>query len=217
MMKKEMMILLICVMSILLCSCKNRSSVEEKSAGKNSYQEYIQLVQQYEKDKTDCKYDLIYFNADDIPELVAGVPGSFVALYSLDETGKIHTIMDDWPYGAFGNAGYEVLEKEGLIRNYNSDYAGLVVTTSLIKVKDNYQQEMYSSILMPEEIKEEEIDQEMKKDAEEYLKEFGGYYFNDKLITKEEFLAQVPEKEFELLYGEMSASEIIEELTDLER
>ena len=40
-------------------------------------------------------YNLIYFNDDDIPELVVGVNGYYTSLYTYSD-GKVYTLMDHW-------------------------------------------------------------------------------------------------------------------------
>ena len=212
-------IILIGILAVCLCACNKTELQTESDKEKNGkYYEYIKLIEQYEKEYTenDCKYDLVYFNEDSIPELVAGVPGKFVGLYSIDQEGKLHTILEDWPYGSYGNQGYEFLPEEGMIRNINTDYDGLVVTTSYIKINQQYQTDMYSSILLQEGAKEEK-DKEIKTQVDKYLEEFGGYFHNDISITKEEFMNQISEEKFEFLLGEMSATEVKEELSDLGR
>ncbi len=74
-------------------------------------------------------FDLIYFDADEIPELVAGEPGYFVSLYTY-EAGTVYPLMDRWAYGAMGNAGYEYCARKNSLRNVNSDFAGAIVYTT---------------------------------------------------------------------------------------
>lgn len=81
------------------------------------------------------EYDLIYIDGNEIPELVAGVTGFYVSLYTYDnDSGKVYTLMDDWGYGAMGNAGYEYLPGMNILRNYNSDFAGGIVYTTYMNM-----------------------------------------------------------------------------------
>lgn len=82
-------------------------------------------------------YDLIYFDEDEIPELAAGVRGYEVSLYTYDN-GTVYTLMDGWPYGAMGNAGYEYSPGKNSLRNYNSDQAGAVLYTTYMAVGKNH-------------------------------------------------------------------------------
>lgn len=82
-------------------------------------------------------YDLIDFDADDIPELVAGVNGYYTSLYAYSG-GTVYTVMDRWPYGVMGNAGYEYCPGENRLRNYNNDYAGAIVYTTYMEIGDSH-------------------------------------------------------------------------------
>ena len=75
------------------------------------------------------KYKLIYFDDDDVPELVVDDPGYFVSMYTYHD-GRIYTVMDEWVYGAGGNHGYDYCPRKSSVRNYNTDYAGLILYTS---------------------------------------------------------------------------------------
>ena len=91
------------------------------------------------------KYNLIYFDEDDIPELVADDTGYFVSLYTY-HVGKIYTLMDRWGYGAGGNHGYDYCPGKSSVRNYDTDYAGLILYTTYWKLGDGYELEHVVSI-----------------------------------------------------------------------
>ncbi|NBH17065.1 hypothetical protein D3Z55_06155 [Clostridiaceae bacterium] len=97
----------------------------------NSYQEAYQAVSRlYEAEGTDSiEYGLIYFDEDEILELIVGVRGYYTSLYTY-QNGTIYTLMDRWPYGAMGNAGYEYAPKRNSLRNYNTDFAGAILYTT---------------------------------------------------------------------------------------
>ncbi len=79
-------------------------------------------------------YDLVYFDSDAIPELVAGAAGYYTSLYTYSN-GYVYTLMDRWAYGAMGNAGYEFSSRKNSLRNYNTDYAGAILYTTYIDRK----------------------------------------------------------------------------------
>lgn len=81
------------------------------------------------------EYNLIYFDDDDIPELVAGVNGYYTSLFSYKD-GKVYALMNRWAYGAMGNAGYEYCPKMNSMRNYNADYAGAIMYTTYMAIRD---------------------------------------------------------------------------------
>lgn len=88
----------------------------------------------------EIEYNLIYFNEDDIPELVAGVNGYYVSLYTYRD-GSVYTLMDRWGYGAMGNAGYEYSERNNSLTNFNADFAGAIGYTSYMEMNDECQLE----------------------------------------------------------------------------
>lgn len=83
------------------------------------------------------EYNLIYFDGDDIPELVSGVRGYYISLYTFHD-GRIYTLMDCEAYGAGGNPGYEYVPGQNSMRNYNTDYAGLILYTTYASISDQY-------------------------------------------------------------------------------
>lgn len=91
------------------------------------------------------KYKLIYFDDDDVPELVADKPGYFVSMYTCHD-GRIYTVMDEWGYGAGGNHGYDYCPRKSSVRNYDTDYAGLILWTGYWTLGDEYKLERVASI-----------------------------------------------------------------------
>lgn len=90
-------------------------------------------------------YELVYFDEDDIPELVADYGGYFMSLYTYHD-GRIYTLMDEWGYGAMGNSGYEYCPGKNSLRNYNADYAGLILYTTYCSVSAEYTMDTVVSI-----------------------------------------------------------------------
>ena len=91
------------------------------------------------------EYAMIYFDDDDIPELVADHPGYHVSMYTYHD-GRIYTLMNQWGYGAGGNHGYEYCPRKGSVRNYDADYAGLILYTTYWELGDRYQLDHVVSI-----------------------------------------------------------------------
>lgn len=81
------------------------------------------FINLYFGDSEELTFDLIYVNEDSIPELVIGQEGFHVSLFTWKD-GEVITLMDMWPYGAFGNAGYAYYPKQNIMYNRDSDYAG---------------------------------------------------------------------------------------------
>lgn len=86
---------------------------------------------------SEIEYDVIYVDGDEIPELVSGHTGYSVSLYTYD-AGTVYPLMLKWGYGAMGNVGYEYAPERNNIRNYNSDYAGLIMYTTYMAVGKNH-------------------------------------------------------------------------------
>ncbi len=91
-----------------------------------SWQEaYAQIAKVYRISNNMFLYDLIQADGDDVPELVIDYPGYGTSLFTY-ENGSARCLMNHWPYGAGGNAGYSYLPGTGVYYNGNADYAGAV-------------------------------------------------------------------------------------------
>ncbi len=106
-----------------------------ENANKSYKSAYIEKATELDDGK--CKFNLIYFDDDDIPELVAGEDGYYTSLYTYSN-GEIYTLMEHWVYGAMGNAGYEYVPKKNSLRNYNSDYAGAIRYTTYMEIGESH-------------------------------------------------------------------------------
>lgn len=70
-------------------------------------------------------FDLINLDVDDVPELVCDYSGYRINVYTYVD-GHVKPLMYNYAYGAMGNYGYEYAVGKNVIRNCNSDYAGLI-------------------------------------------------------------------------------------------
>ena len=86
---------------------------------------YVQVVEQYHAENDEYKFDLVDTDADGVQELVADLPGYQMSLFTYED-GTVRCLMDHWPYGAMGNAGYSYVPEEGIYCNTNSDMAGAI-------------------------------------------------------------------------------------------
>lgn len=123
--------------ALTISSIRDLLSDGKKNGEFTSYQEAYRAVSRLSdlEWSGSAEYDLIYFNEDDIPELAAGVEGYNVSLYTYRD-GKIYMLMDAWAYGAMGNAGYEYCPGKNSMRNYNSDYAGAIMYTTFMAIRE---------------------------------------------------------------------------------
>lgn len=85
----------------------------------------------------DTRFNLMYFNDDDIPDLVVSVP-SMISLYLYDNAG-VHSPIYEWPFGAGGNAGYDLLTKRAAVENFDQDYAGMIYYETFMIMDENYE------------------------------------------------------------------------------
>ncbi|SDB43142.1 hypothetical protein SAMN02910298_02135 [Pseudobutyrivibrio sp. YE44] len=79
------------------------------------------------------KYNLIYLDEDDVPELVVDNEGYYLKLYSFKD-GHSVPLANDFGYGAAGVVDYEYAPKKNCIRYSNSDYAGLICFLNYMSV-----------------------------------------------------------------------------------
>ncbi|MCM1121203.1 MAG: hypothetical protein NC416_01330 [Eubacterium sp.] len=98
----------------------------------------LSILAQGEEPYEDYQYDLIYVDEDEVPELVTGQNWYYVNLYTYAD-GTVYTLMDDWGYGAMGNAGYEYAPGDNSIRNDNADYAGAIMDTTYMRINDQHE------------------------------------------------------------------------------
>lgn len=177
-------------------------------------QAYIDAIRTYESTYSDkeCTYALIYVDDNEIPELVAGVAGQWVSLYTYGD-GKLHTLIDGWGYGVGGNPGYMYLERQNIIYNENADFAGDLNYYYHWEIKKNYKlEDYYSGELVMSAFKDADGNG-IPTDDEILATPI--YTYDGEEITKEEFQSYMFEGEYELIVGELSASEIISDLEKL--
>lgn len=126
---------------------RNFLSGGKKNGEFTSYQEAYTAAARFCSLKSDNEYtyDLIYVDGDDIPELSAGIHGYFVDLYTY-QNGTLYLPMNRWPYGAGGNSGYEYAPRQNSIRNYDQDFAGLIMNTTYMKINEKHAIETVASI-----------------------------------------------------------------------
>ena len=156
-------------------------------------------------------YDLICFDEDDIPELVTGVAGYYVSLYTYHD-GMIYRLMDCWPYGAMGNAGYEYAPGKNSLRNYNSDYAGAILYTTYMTMNEQY---VLDTVVQIETCNFDDVNQNGFPDENE--EESLGYYsvsHIDGIEVSEEECASYEAGEYEYMEPKMNMEELQERLNE---
>lgn len=154
-------------------------------------------------------YDLIYVDNDDIPELVAGVRGYYASLYTFHD-GTVYSLMDDWGYGAMGNAGYEYAPRENNLRNYNTDHAGAVCYTSYMAINQmNSGTYFIGTHAQITTVNFDDANKNGMPDEEEYdsIGKYAVYYLGDKEVALDE-IPDFNAEHYEYIEPEISLEEL---------
>lgn len=174
-----------------------------------SYQEAYYAVSRLCELEGAKGYDLIYFDEDDIPELVAGVSGYYTSLYTYSN-GKVYLVMDRWAYGAGGNTGYYYVPKKNSLRNWDQDGAGAILYTTYMTISKQHTMDVVVTIVLYN-FDDANGNGSMDKDEEDSLG-YGKLYIDGKEVTDEE--CEIYEKgEYEFIGTEMSLRELRSNLT----
>ncbi len=177
----------------------------------DSYQEAYEAVarlcdMETEEEIYDMAYDLIYVDEDDVPELVACHQGYSVSLYTYWD-GAVYALMDDWGYGAMGNAGYAYAPRRNNIVNDNSDYAGAILYTTYMAVSNHQSVDVIACI---ETFNFDDVNQNGYPDEEELdsMGMYGVSYIDGVEITAEE-AASYKVGDYEWIEGSMTFAELL--------
>lgn len=186
-------------------------------ACKAAYMETVQAFYDanisYEDDYCKLGFDLVYFDDDDVPELVCGLNGYFVSLYTYD-AGAVYCIIEEYPYGAGGNAGYDYYERQGIIYNRDADMAG----AEIYECYDTYDKMTHKMDPDPVYISTRYGDDSNGdgmldwEEAEAYTEGHEHYYIDGREVTKEEQDAVRIPGETKFLYGNLTYSDICSKL-----
>ena len=156
-------------------------------------------------------YDLIYFNNDSIPELVASLDSYWVSMYTYDpKQDKVYQVIDNWAYGAMGNAGYEYLPGKNFLRNYNSDFAGAVRYAYCGKMKNHKIVSRYPKELRTQNYKDK--NNNGMPDEGEYTDQTSCYYGNKKISAKKYGSYTKASEKFKLIIGTKTFKQIRKKL-----
>ena len=148
------------------------------------YREAYEAVIKFSALDNEQGYDLIYFDEDDIPELTVGLNGYHISMFTYED-GMVYQVMDQWGYGAMGNAGYEYSPKKNSLRNYNADYAGAILYTTYMKMSAQHTMESVVEIVLYnfDDVNQNGIPDE---DEEGSIGYYGVNYIDGKEASQEE-------------------------------
>lgn len=190
-------------------------ALPEPEAGPPSWvAAYCDQVLACEAESPDAEYALIDLVGGEIPALAAGHTGYEVSLYQYGG-GELHTLMDHWAYGAGGNHGYEYLPGQGVIRNYDTDLAGLILYTRYDRVTEDWTLDGYTLALW--NFEDRNHNYFMDGDEEETLGQAGFYYLDGQALTAEEYdsYAIGGRDDYLYIWGSKSCQELLEQLNGL--
>ena len=174
------------VANLTIPEIRNFLSDGKKNGTFTSYQEaytYVSKLSELEGTR-DLAYNLIYFDEDDIPELVTGKESYYVNLYTYHD-GTVYKPMNHWGYGAGGNAGYEYSPYKNSLRNSNTDYAGAILYTTYAAMNKQYLIETVADIKL---VNFDDVNENGMPDPEEEgsIGYYGVLYLNGEEATSEE-------------------------------
>ena len=180
--------------------------------------EYIKIIDKYEAEypENNITCDLIYFNNDNIPDLVIGISGYWVSLY-MYENGTVYTLMEHEAYGTGGYKYYDYLEKKGVIYNYGNGFAGAIRcdTYYVLNSKHEFDTLTYSGKEDDVISANPQISGEILEEIQKELEKYGGYYYNEQKISEEEYSNKL--KEFSINmdednYKSLDGTKTVEEI-----
>lgn len=151
------------------------------------------------------EYNLIYFDNDDIPELVIRKT-AWMEMYTYNG-GNVYLLLDG-PHGAMGINGYLYCPKKNSLKYSDADWAGAVRYTIYAKMNDNFDLEATNEYVAY--MFDDKNNNHMPDDDEEFCDE-PKLYIDGKEITKEEAKA-FDVGEYEYISGDMTIDEIYAEL-----
>lgn len=155
-------------------------------------------------------YGLIYFDNDSIPELVVGLNGYWVSMYTYDKnTEKVYAVLDQWAYGAGGNTGYTYLPKKNCLFNLNNDMAGAIQYCYYGKMKNHKIVSRYSKELVVYHFNDKNKNG-MIDDGEYNGKSY--YYYGKKKISKKKFDSYGLRGKYKPISGSLSYKQIKKKL-----
>ena len=165
----------------------NNQTENKESAYADEYVKIIDQVISENENVNRIKCDLIYFNEDDIPDLVIDLD-CFIKVY-MYENGTVYNPINE-SYGTGGCKGYDYYEKRGVISSFGTSLAGATCGESFYILNSKKEMEYTFSYTVKGA---EPEDEEMKKQMEEELNKYGGYYYKGQKITEEEFKSKLKE------------------------
>lgn len=193
----------------------NNESLSQNTSNTDYAKEYIKIIDEYKSKYSDnnFKCDLIYFNNDDIPDLVIDYGGINLYIY---ENGTVYTLMENASYGIGGSKYYGYFEKKGVIYNYGNGFAGAIRCDTYYVLNSKHEFDILSYTGKEEGvINSNPIPEETLEEIEKEIEKYGGYYYNEQKISEDEYNKKLKdfsvnsnEKDYKMLEGKKTIDEI---------
>ena len=169
----------------------------------DSYKEaYLYMLRIYEKayNYSDVKCSVVDFDGDDVQELVVEV-NSAITMYTYKDS-KVYKLIDDWGYGAGGNHGYDYIPGKGVISNYNTDYAGLIMNETYIWIKLDGEEVVTEERFLKQTFFDDANNNGVPDDGEDEGEDFVRFYIGEDEVTADKYAEAIVEGEYVPLIGE---------------
>lgn len=168
---------------------------------------YGDVVRELAAETEGLTFELIDLTDRDVPELLAGMDGYYVSVYMWANGEAVH-VIEYWPYGAMGNAGYEYLPGRNIIRNFNSDLAGAIVYETYMTIDADYGVIPIWSESLSNWYFQDLNGNYMIDEGEPFLDEPICYY-GDTAITPEQYAEYQFPGDYQWMIGTRSADEML--------
>ena len=190
---KKILLLLSIVSVMFLIGCKKEENTQNNLQDMQNQQQVVnnnenekidsQFVKAYidiinaakaTDEKDELRYDLIYFNNDEIPDLVVDNPESDISLY-IYENGELINPVEKWPYKVENklNCDYDYVEKQGTILTHSMAFNDAIFNAATLVLNSNYKFEDLSVINLGVEIQK---DNPNYQEVMNYYEANGGHY-----------------------------------------
>ena len=179
--------------------------------GYDSYKEaYLHMLQVYRMayEYGDVECSLVDYDGDDISELVVEV-NSGITMYTY-KAGKVYKLIDDWGYGAGGNHGYEYIPGKQAIRNYDTDYAGLIIYETYFEIELNGDEVVNNQKVLKKIFFDDVNNNGVPDDGENIGEEYASYYLDKNEITADKYSEFKAKDEYVMLSGALGLYQISE-------
>ena len=154
---------------------------------KNYQEAYTQIINEWiaenPDDADELKCSLVYFDEDDVPELVVKECIGVISMYTYYD-GQVHLVMDEWGIGG-GSIGYYYLPKANVMYNHDADMAGAQNWVYFGKMDENHEIVSYHD----ESLRYQYVT-DMDGDGEARYDEWDGntyFFYGEESISEEKF------------------------------